>query len=255
MVLLAGFTVWRAAVTAWRPLPDRFYFFPNDSWVGSIDRRWLNDWLSRVDHSWLNDFLLGPGTVACFFVAFTALYAVDGLFHEEPASIFNSNRPVSSYSSWADHKRLMKIILYGLLVRALVGGWGEEVGIFASQFIFDPWDLTVELGGVVLGAWLVYTLSYPLFSKVPHFPPERDVPRLGELRAKFGIDVLSVTATGFYIFLTDPFELRPLTLVERQTLSFELALVFIAFRAGLKRGMNPPSDSIDIGQFLFLSGR
>jgi hypothetical protein len=77
---------------------------------------------------------------------------------------------------------------------------------------------------------------------------------MNDLRAKFGIDALSVTATGFYIFLTDPFELRPLTLVERQTLSFELALVFIAFRAGLKRGMNPSSDSINIG-FVSVSRR
>jgi hypothetical protein len=57
-----------------------------------------------------------------------------------------------------------------------------------------------------------------------------------------GIDFLSVLATGFYIFLVDPFELRPLTLVERQILCLEVAVVFVAFRAGLKRGMNPPSN-------------
>jgi hypothetical protein len=250
MLVLAGFTVWRAAVTAWRLPPDRVYFFPNDSWLGAIDHRWLGGWLSRIDHSWLNDFLLGPGTVACFFVAFTALYAANGLVHEESRSILDSNRSAGSYSSWADHKRLMKIILYGLLVRALLEGWGEEVGILASQLIFDPLDLTVELGGVVLGAWLVHTLSYPHFSKVPHFPPEPDIPCLNDLRAKFCIDILSVIATGFYIFIVDPFELRPLMLLERQILSFEIALVFITFRVGLTRGMNPSSDSIHIGPLL-----
>jgi len=250
MFLLAGFTVWRAAVTAWRPIPDRFYFFPNRNWLGSIDHRWLGDWLGRIDHSWFNDFLLGPGTVACFFIAFTALYAADGVFHGESISILDSNRVAESCSSWADHKRLMRIILYGLLVRALLEGWGEQVGIIASRFIFDPWDLTVELGGVVLGAWLVNTLSYPLFSKVPHFPPRADIPCLKDLRAKFGIDIASVIATGLYIIITDPFELRPLTLVERQILSLELALVFIVSRAGMKRGMNPQSDTIHIGEFL-----
>jgi hypothetical protein len=82
---------------------------------------------------------------------------------------------------------------------------------------------------------------------VPHFPPEPDIPSLKDLRAKFGIDILSIIGTGVYIFLVDPFELRPLTLLERQTLSFEIALVFIAFRAGLTRGMNPYSNFIRIG--------
>jgi hypothetical protein len=205
-----------------------------------IDHRWLGDWLSRIDHSWFNDFLLGPGTVACFFVVFTTLYAAGGLFQEHSDGIFNTNRTSGSESSWADHKRLMRIILDGLLVRALIEGWGEEVGIFDSPFIFDPWDLSVELGGIVLGAWLVHFLSYPLFSRVPPFPPgEPDIPSLIHLRAKFGIDVMSVLMTGFYIFMVNPFELRPLTLFERQTLSVEVAIVFVAFRAGLTRGMNP----------------
>jgi hypothetical protein len=168
--------------------------------------------------------------VACFFVVFTALYAADGLFHQESAG---------SDSAWTDHKRLMKIILWGLLVRALIEAWGEEVGIFASPFIFDPWDLVVELGGIVIGAWLVHLLSYPLFSKVPHFPPgESGMPGLNQLRAKFGTDVLSVIMCGFYIAIVDPFELRPLTLVERQMLCLEVAIVFIASRAALTRGMN-----------------
>jgi hypothetical protein len=106
----------------------------------------------------------------------------------------------------------------------------------------------VELGGVVLGAWLVHTLSYPLFSAVPPFPPKPDIPRLNDLAGKFGIDVAAVVATGFYILLVDPFELRPLTLVERQLLCLEVALVFIGFRAGLKRGMTPSSDFISINQ-------
>lgn len=240
MLPLAGFTVWRAAVTAWRPTTDQFYFFPNDTWLGSIDHYWLGGWLNRIDRGWFNDFLLGPGTVACFFVAFTSLYATGGLIRDGTGSILNPNQRTGCDSSCADHQRLMKIILYGLLVRALIEGWAEEVGILGSPLVFDPWDLTVELGGVVLGAWLVHTLSYPLFSKVPHFAfREPDAPGVSALGAKFGIDALSVIATGFYIFLTDPFELRALTLLERQTLSLEIAIVFITFRAGLKRGMNP----------------
>jgi hypothetical protein len=227
MLTLGGCTVWRAAVTAWRPIPDRLYFFPNDNWLG------------RIDHSWLNDFLLGLGTIACFFVVFTALYAADGLLHGDSPSILDSNRTASNPSACSDHKRLMKIILYGLLVRALIEGWGEEVGLFGSPLIFDPWDLTVELAGVILGAWLVHTLSYPLFSTAPHFAPDPDFPGLQDLIARFGVDILSVMATGFYIGLVDPFELSPLTLSERQILSLEVALVFVTFRAGLKRGMNP----------------
>jgi hypothetical protein len=68
---------------------------------------------------------------------------------------------------------------------------------------------------------------------------------------KLGIDAVSIIATGFYIFIVDPFELRPLTLVERQMLSVEVAIVFITFRtfrAGLRRGMGPSSDSM--GQLL-----
>lgn len=227
MLGLAGFTLWRAGVTAWRPLADRLYLFSNETWMGVVDR------------SWLNDFLLGPGTVACSFIAFTTLYAAGGVFGEDATSS-------SSSSIWADHKRLMKIILYGLLVRALIGGWGEEVGIFASDLVFDPWDLTVELGGIVLGAWLVHTLSYPLFSRVPHFPPEPDIPALCNLCPRIGIDMLSVVATGFYIVLVDPFELRPLTIVERQVLSLEVAAVFVVFRTGLKRGMNLSAQSVPI---------
>jgi len=239
MFALAGFTVWRASVTAWRPPTDRIYFFPNNTWLGSIDHRWLSGWLSRIDRSWFNDFLLGPGTVACFFVAFTLLYAVGGLLHDETDSVLNSHRTVGSDSRWADHKRLMKIILYGLLVRALVGGWGEEVGILASSLVFDPLDLSVELAGIVLGAWLVHTLSYPLFSRRPHFAPgEHDLSGLEHLRARLGIDIASVVATGIYIFIVDPFELRPLTLVERQILSIEIAVVFLTFRCGLRRGLN-----------------
>lgn len=168
MLALAGFTLWRAAATAWRPTADRFYFFPNDTWLGSIDHYWLGGWLNRIDRSWFNDFLLGPGTVACFFVAFTSLYATGGLIREDSGSILNPNQRAESDSSCADHKRLMKI-LYGLLVRALIAGWSEEVGILGSPLVFDPWDLTVELGGVVLGAWLVHSLSYPLFSKSAPF--------------------------------------------------------------------------------------
>jgi hypothetical protein len=244
MLILAGFTVWRAAVTAWRPTADRFYFFPNNTWLGSIDQLWLAGWLSRIDHSWLNDFLLGPGTVACFFVAFTAMYAAGGLFYQNSGGILSLNGSLHSDSSWADHKRLMHIILWGLLVRALIEGWGEEVGVFPSRFIFDPWDLSVELGGIVIGAWIVYSLSYPLFSKVPHFPPrESDMPGESQLSGKFAIDVVSVIVTGIYIFIVNPFEIRPLTLVERQTLCLEIAIVFIAFREGLKRGIHPSPGS------------
>lgn len=250
MLVLGGFTIWRAAVTAWRPVPDRFYFFPNDSWLGSVDRDWLGGWLRIIDRSWLNDFLLGPGTVACFFVAFTALYATDALFHQDPGSIFQPLRTVGSSCLSADHKRLMKIILYGLLIRALIAGWGEEVGIFASSLIFDPWDLTAELGGVVWGAWLVHSLSYPLFSKSPSFPPDPETTQHGNLRSRFGIDTLSVIVTGFYIVIVDPFELRPLTLTERQILALELAVVFVGFRAGMKHGLNPPSDSVRIRPLL-----
>ena len=239
MLTLGGCTIWRAAVTSWRPKPERFYFFPNDNWLGLIDHRWLDDWLSRIDHSWLNDFLLGPGTIACFFIVFTTLYAADSLFHGDSPSILDSNRTAGKPSACADHKRLMKIILYSLLVRALIEGWGEEVGLFGNPFIFDPWDLTVELCGVILGAWLVHILPYPLFSTTPHFSPEPDFAGQNDLLIRFGADILSVMATGFYIFLVDPIELRPLTLIERQILSLEVALVFITFRGGLKRGMNP----------------
>ena len=216
MLLLSLFTVWRAAVTAWRPAADRLYFFPDNGWLG------------RIDRSWLNDFLLGPGTVACFFVAFTFLYALHGLLGHRA-----NNR------SWADHKRLMKIILYGLLVRALLEAWAEEVEIFPSRLVFDPWDLTVELGGIVLGAWIVQTLSYPLFSRLSHFAPEETLPQRSAMRAAFSIDAASVVATGFYIFLTDPFELQPLTLLERQILALEIGIVFVTFRACLKRGIGP----------------
>ena len=216
MLSLALFTVWRAAVTAWRPTAERHYLFPNNTWLGSIDR------------SWLNDFLLGPGTVACFFVAFTFLYALHACF-----------RPPTDNRSWADHQRLMKIILYGLLVRALLEAWAEEVGIFTSRFVFDPWDLTVELGGIVLGAWIVPILSYPLFSRLPHFAPEQTLPKLHALRAAISIDAASVVATGFYIFLTNPFEFQPLTLLERQILALEIGIVFVGFRACLKRGLAP----------------
>jgi hypothetical protein len=215
MLILSALTVWRASVTAWRPTANRLYLFSNHTWLGSIDR------------SWLNDFLLGPGNVACFFIAFTFLYALSGLLRHP------TNR------SWADHKRLMKIILYGLLVRALIEAWAEEVGVFASRLVFDPWDLTVELGGIVLGAWIVQMLSYPLFSRLPHFGPEETLPKLHAMRAAISIDAASVVATGFYIFLTDPFELQPLTLLERQILALEIGIVFVGFRACLKRGMGP----------------
>jgi hypothetical protein len=165
-----------------------------------IDHRWLGDWLSRIERSWLNDFLWGPGTVACFFGVFTALYATDALFHGETRSIFTPKRSIDDDCSWSDHKRLMKVILYGLLVRALAEGWGEEVGMLASTFVFDPWDLSVELAGVVVGAWLVHTLSYPLFSKAPYFGLNSTVPDFNALPSKFGVDVLSVLGTGFYIF-------------------------------------------------------
>jgi hypothetical protein len=36
----------------------------------------------------------------------------------------------------------------------------------------------------------------------------------------------------------------PLTLFERQVLCVEVAVMFIAFRAGWKRGLNPSLDSI-----------
>jgi hypothetical protein len=127
-------------------------FFPNDTALGLIDR------------SWLNDFLLGPGTVACFFVAFTLLYAAGGLLHQESADLFISNRSYGNDSSWSDHRRLIKIILWGLLARALIEAWCEEVGVFASRSVFDPWDLTIELGGIIFGAWLVrsfLTRSFP----------------------------------------------------------------------------------------------
>jgi len=55
---------------------------------------------------------------------FTAVYPTGGLFREESLSIFRWNRSTGS-ASWADHKKVMQIILYALLVRAI-----------------DPWDLS-----------------------------------------------------------------------------------------------------------------
>src|SRR5215510_3283060 len=75
---LAVTTVWRSFMTT-GPIKDRRYFFPNNIWIGWIDHHWLRDSLNRIDHNWFNDFILGPGTVACFYLAFSGLYAIGGL--------------------------------------------------------------------------------------------------------------------------------------------------------------------------------
>jgi hypothetical protein len=71
------------------------------------------------------------------------LNAKHALFHEQTQDICTPKRRMDNDCSWSDHKRLMKLILYGLLVGALAEGWGEEVGMLASTFVFDPWDLSV----------------------------------------------------------------------------------------------------------------
>src|SRR5262245_4584248 len=138
---LAVTTVWRSFMTT-GPIKDRRYFFPNTTWIGWIDHHWLRDSLNRIDHNWFNDFILGPGTVSCFYLAFTGLYAIAGLASSHESATHASN-----------HKRRLKIILYVILGRALFSGWAEEVQLVPSPFIFDVKDVVIEGAGVVLAYW------------------------------------------------------------------------------------------------------
>ncbi len=221
---LAIATVWRSFMTT-GPIKNRHYLFPNNTWIGWIDRHLLASWLNKIDHNWLNDFLLGPGTVACFYLAFTSLYAIAGVLRKRvPPS---------------NHKRRMKIILYVILGRALYSGWSEEVQLVPSPFVFDVTDVVVEGAGVVLGYWMIQILSYPLFSRSDPFV-------FGEIEAtndkkqvpKFVIDMAAVL-TGFaYTWIVDPFGLTPSPRTQLWTLPLELSVIFIAIRWALQDALS-----------------
>jgi hypothetical protein len=225
---LSMITVWRNIMTT-GPTKDRYYFFPNDTWIGRIDRDWLGDLLNTVDHSWLNDFLLGPGTVSCFYLAFTVLYAFAGLFSSPtPPRI-------------AGHQRRMQIILYVILGGMLYSAWTEEVQLVPSPFIFDVKDVVIEGAGALLGFWMIRLLSYPNLSGRPQFA---DMIRTTNLAPKFLVDVAAVFAGAAYTWIVDPFGLAPSTVYPLWTLPLEFSLVFLVVRRALVRGLEPRSERL-----------
>src|SRR5262245_59360456 len=177
------------------PIKDRRYFFPNTTSIGWIDHHWLRDSLNRIDHNWFNDFILGPGTVACFYLAFTGLYAIAGLASSHESATHASN-----------HKRRLKIILYVILGRALFSGWAEEVQLVPSPFIFDVKDVVIEGAGVVLAYWMIQVLSYPRFSRfAPFMWAESESPAEKKQGPRFVVDVAAILTGDAYTWIVDPF--------------------------------------------------
>jgi hypothetical protein len=219
---LAVTTVWRSFMTT-GPIKDRRYFFPNNTWVGWIDHHWLRDSLNRIDHNWFNDFILGPGTVACFYLAFTGLYALAGLVGRLGSARHASN-----------HKRRMKIILYVILGRALLSGWAEEVQLIPSPFIFDVKDVVIEGAGVVLAYWMIQVLSYPRFSRVAPFICVESKSAQKKQGPKFVVDIAAILTGGAYTWIVDPFGVNPLTRTQLWMLPLELSVVFLAVRWALQ---------------------
>ncbi|MCP5117604.1 MAG: hypothetical protein GY953_42820, partial [bacterium] len=59
MIALGGFSLWRVQMTVWRPVAERYYFFPAGTWLG------------RIEHSWFNDTLYAFGMVGILYVLYT----------------------------------------------------------------------------------------------------------------------------------------------------------------------------------------
>ncbi len=156
---LAGFVFWRASVTAWCSSELRYYFFPNRTWLGWVDKNVLDRALCHLDHWYFNDSLLVPTSVVGTYLVLMTFSAV-GYFSRQNASVsvFNPKGKVSCDTAWSDRRQLMKIILYVSGALALYFGVAEETGFYASKFRYDRWDIFVEEAGAVHSCWLIQVL-------------------------------------------------------------------------------------------------
>jgi len=249
---ITGFSLWRAWLTAWRPLKERYYF-ADHGFLRWIDHHWLGGALHIIDHSWVNDFLACPAAVAGSYLIFQLFEYVASHFTQETGSFLDERLSRAGAASWPDHKRRMQIILYSAAGLMLQSAWHEKVSLLGAAH-WDKWDILAEGSGCVLIVWMIVLLLYPLFAKRQRFSPETvEIPNMRRMWPKILLDVAALFLAGIYLysvaFLVATGIQTPFTGWERWMVPLEVTVVFLLYRFIVRWHVGRPSDLIplDIG--------
>jgi len=244
MAVFEAFCLWRASVTAWRPVKDRFYPFDHGG-LRWFDQHVFGGALRHIDHGQVNDFLMIPAPVAGTYLVLTLMYAIAGYLTRDSGTIFNLNQAARN-DSWANHKRKLQTILFVTIALMLQAGWLEKIRKLGGH-VWDTKDVFAEGGGAVVAVWMILSLSYPFLARVPAFSPEAPAgPDPKSMRWRYFFDSLGMLMVAAYIFagefLIDPSAWTPMTAFDRYTFPLEIVCVFFICRYVLKRNIQRPPD-------------
>ena len=92
MFALGAFSLWRVQMTVWRPVGERYYFLPADTWLG------------RLEHSWFNDALYAFGMVGILYVLYTLKEFLGSRFGQVTDPLLRAADTQSSEERWVDHQ-------------------------------------------------------------------------------------------------------------------------------------------------------
>lgn len=179
MAALGGFSLWRVQMTVWRPVAERYYLFPADTWMG------------RLEHSWLNDALYAFGMVGLLYLLYTAKEFLGA----------EASRGRLTEDQWEEHRDRSTLMIGTGIVIILIWAWLEEIGDLVPGYIFDKWDVNAIYLGFILGYSMMHHLSYPIFESSP---PVRYQPIRGDVWLQDGIRTVYVAFVWAYTAFVDP---------------------------------------------------
>jgi hypothetical protein len=189
MFALGAFSLWRVQVTVWRPVAERYYFFPAGTWLG------------RLEHSWLNDALYAFGMVGILYVLYMLKEFAGSWSGQSPGVGLRVADAGLTEERWIEHQDRSKLMIGTGIVIILVWAWLEEVADLVPGYIFDKWDITAIYLGFILGYSMMQHLPYPDFGARPPFylGPVRRRRWLGD-----GTRLVYVAFVWAYTSFTDP---------------------------------------------------
>ena len=217
MAGLGAFSLWRVQMTVWRPLAERYYLFPANTWVG------------RLEHSWLNDALYAFGMVGLLYVLYTAKEYFGGGFSREELT----------EERWDDHRGRSTLMIGTGIVIILIWAWLEEIGDLVPGYIFDKWDVNAIYLGFILGYSMMHHLSYPVFEANP---PVRYQPTRGDVWLQDGIRIVYVAFVWAYTAFVDP-----VTLGDRWSHVAELSAIVLGSMWLIELRRRPLGESARLG--------
>ena len=189
MSALGAFSLWRVQVTVWRPVGERFYFFRSGTWLGILER------------SWLNDTLYAFGMVGILYVLYTLKEFLGSVSGGPMYAPLRGGDSGLTEDRWDEHQERSKLMIGTGIVIILIWAWLEEIAGLVPGYIFDKWDITAIYLGFILGYSMTQHLPYPAFAARPPFYLGPAAPRRW---LDDGIRLLYVSLVWAYTPLTDP---------------------------------------------------